>query len=148
MALTSSLTDCVCSQRYGSLPRDGRIAQQLRPRAEAATPALTAAERAMWEAQLHCDLTCYGRSTEKLRGPPPVSLTKPDDDLIAPETIRQERLDNARTRGSLAGWFDLHERTDYVDRKLDATIRERFGLDDDTLSDAQRLAMMQGGGGN
>ena len=84
--------------RYGSLPRDSRIAQQLKPRAEAATAALTAAERAMWDAQLHCDLTCFGRSTQKLRGPPPVSLTKPDDDLVAPETVRQERLDNARTR--------------------------------------------------
>ena len=117
--------------RYGSLPRDGKLAQQLAPHAAAATPALTAAERAMWEVQLQLDAV-QKKSMERMRGPPPLSLVNPDrpDELIAPAFRLKQQHDDARSRSSLASWFDLHERTDMLSRSINTTIDKRFGLGD------------------
>ena len=119
------------ASRYGSLPRGGKLAQRLAPRAAAATAALTAAERAMWEVQLHLDHV-ERRSMERMRGPPPISLAHPEkpDKLTTATFRRKQQHDDSRTLGSLAGWFDLHERSDMVSRKIDTAIDQRFGLGD------------------
>lgn len=134
------------ASRYGSLPRDGKLAQQLAPRAEAATPALTAAERAMWEVQLHLDAV-EKRSMERMRGPPPINLARPEepDKLVAPAFRRKRQHDDARTIGSLAGWFDLHERTDMLSRKINTSIDKRFGLGEYAESETASSRASQSG---
>ncbi len=132
------------TSRYGSLPLGGKLAQRLAPQAAAATPALTAAERAMWEVQLHLDAV-QKRSMERMRGPPPISLAHPEkpDKLIAPAFRRKQQHDDARTIESLAGWFDLHERTDMVSRKINTAIDQRFGLGECARSDVASAAVSE-----
>jgi hypothetical protein len=132
------------TSRYGSLARGCKLAQRLAPRAAAATPALTAAERAMWEVQLHLDAV-EKRSMERMRGPPPISLAHPEepDKLVAPAFRRKQQHDDARTIESLAGWFDLHERSDLVSRKINTAIDQRFGLGEYADSEAASSAGSQ-----
>ena len=107
--------------RLGNLPRGSKLARALTPTADAATPAMTACERAMWAAQYQLDLS-RGRSTQRLRGPPPFSRNDVEEDLVAPATRVRERQEGARTRGSLAAWFDLHEESKYIERQFEATL--------------------------